>query len=143
MEEPEIKIGCDAVVNEVYALAALRYIGASGGDCRPALLTRGHEELLKAAVADQFAVMVAELLPDAADVDVAALRLTLQPQRVYVPGALTALRRSMEHVLALRVMAVAVPPAEAKEYAVEAAGAMVSLRVLLAGSVAKCRQHWI
>lgn len=63
MEDLEIKIGCDAVVNEVYALAALRYIGASGGDCRPALLTRGHEELLTAAVADQFAVMVAELLP--------------------------------------------------------------------------------
>lgn len=141
MEEYVMEIGYEAVADEVYALAALRYVSAGdAGDVRPALLTRGHGELLRAAVADQFAMLAAELIRLVDDVDTEGMRLTLRSGAVFPSGAVTALRRGLEHVLALRVMESALSGSDAARYASAAEAAMVSLCVMMAGSVPLRRQ---
>lgn len=139
-----IEIGMEAVVNEVYALAALRYVNATGeGEERPALLTRGHEELIERAVSDQFALLSAELSGGIADVDMDALGMSIECGVAPAPGVMTALRRGMERVLALRVMASAVAEADAARYDAEAEGALLSLRVVMAGSIPRRAQCWV
>ena len=127
-----MEIGYEAVADEVYALAALRYVSAGdAGDVRPALLTRGHGE---------FAMLAAELIRLVDDVDTDDMRLTLRSGAVFPSGAVTALRRGLEHVLALRVMESALSGSDADRYASAAEAAMVSLRVMMAGSVPLRRQ---
>jgi len=142
-----------AVAREVYALAALRYINAADGGARPALITRGHENLIADAAGCQLAMLGAGLVyllddidPDGRDDGAGGriMSLTLREGVDFEPGRLSAIRRAVEHILALRIMEAAHSGTEACVYGMEAQSAMPALVGMMSGSVPPCRrQCWV
>lgn len=148
-----IEIKTSAVAREVYALAALQYVNAPQGVTRPALLTHGHEPLLHDAARTQFAMLVASLVHTLADADpdgrpdgtsgsARIMSLTLHDGE-FPPGTLTAIRRSVEHILALRIMEAAHHGSTASGYATEARAAMPRLLALLGTLPSSRRPCWL
>ena len=148
-----IEISTEAVAREVYALAALRYINAADGAARPALITRGHENLITDAAGCQLAMLGAGILhllddidPDGRDDGAGGriMSLTLREGIDSDPGRLSAIRHAVEHILALRIMEAAHYGTVACMYGMEAQAVMPALLGMLSGGgLPRRRQCWV
>ncbi|MDE7442931.1 MAG: hypothetical protein K2M65_02080 [Muribaculaceae bacterium] len=145
MKNFTINISTEAVMNHIYALSALRTLGAGLSQPTEALLTREEAPALRLVIKDTFVMLVGQMACSVETFNVdddEMLSVTLiMPKKVNA----TAFRHELERILAFRAMATALPCNEAEDYEATARETADELRRTLAGAGQSGRitPHWL
>lgn len=145
MKTITLNIGIEAVMNHIYALSALRTLGAGMRQPAESLLTRNEAPALRLVVKDMFVMWVAQAARWVANFDIDSEEI-LAVTLVLPDGTdITAFRHELERMLAFKAMATALPRKEAEDYEATARDTAHELTRTLAGAYhgGHRAQHWL